>query len=409
MTLSDVWFRVTHLEVESAWGCMVRSTSGESYLDFTSGIGVASTGHCHPRVVRALQDQAANFIHAQANIYRHPILTQLTDRLATVTPEGIDKFFITNSGAEAVEGAVKLARQATSRPNVIVFSGGFHGRTAQTMAMTTAKAGYRVGHAPLPAGIHVAPFPKWAGAPGTDECLAQLDLMLHTQTAPSEVAAVVVEPVLGEGGYLPAPPDFLHGLEERCRAHGMVLVLDEVQTGFGRTGRMFASEHSGVRPDVLVMAKGMGSGFPIAAVGAGSDLMERWPQGSHGGTYGGNPMGCAAVLATLDVIRDEHLVHNAALRGEELADGLRSIAASDTGSFEVRGLGLMIGCELRTESGEPDSARAAAVVSHCRDESRVLLMTCGPDANTIRWIPPLIATSEEIRIGLEAFAKAMAA
>src|SRR6478735_3993473 len=305
--LADVWFRVTELEVASGSGCTVTTTDGTEYLDFTSGIAVTSTGHCHPRVVAAIQEQAATFIHAQANCYRHPLMHRLGHRLAGITPAGIDTFFFTNSGAEATEAAVKLAKHATGRPNIIVFSGSFHGRTHLTMAMTTSKTGYRAGYQPLPSGIFVAPFPYAFREGGTeaeavDRALAGFDLLLASQTAPAETAAVVIEPVLGEGGYLPAPAAFLQGLRARCDEHGMLLVADEVQSGFARTGAMFAIESSGVRPDIVVMAKGIASGFPISAIGAPAELMNRWPIGAHGGTYGGNPIGCAAALATIDVL-----------------------------------------------------------------------------------------------------------
>src|SRR5690242_12903724 len=236
--LSDVWFHVTDLEVVEGSGCVVKTSDGTEYLDFTSGIAVASTGHCHPRVVAAIQEQAARFIHAQVNCYRNPMLEHLADRLAAVTPDGIDRFFVTNSGAEATEAAVKLARQATGRPNIIVMDGSFHGRTMLAMAMTTSKTGYRAGYQPLPAGVFVAPFPRpyeWRvdDAHATELALGALRRLLRTQTAPAETAAIVMEPVLGEGGYIAAPFDYLRGVRELCDELGICFVADEVQTGFG--------------------------------------------------------------------------------------------------------------------------------------------------------------------------------
>ncbi len=412
--LSGVWFRVTDLDVVDGLGCVVRTADGTEYLDFTSGIAVTSTGHCHPRVVEAIRDQAGRFIHAQANCYRHPLLEQLGSRLAEVAPAGIDTFFFANSGAEATEAAVKLARQATGRPNIIVMDGAFHGRTMQTMAMTTSKTSYRSGYQPLPAGIFVTPFPRafeWGVTRerAVERALTGLRRLLESQTAPSETAAVVIEPVLGEGGYLAAPPDYMRGLREVCDEHGILFVADEVQCGFGRTGRMFAVEHSGVRPDVLVMAKGIASGFPISAVGASSELMSRWPQGSHGGTYGGNPIGCAAALATIDVMIDEGLVANAADQGSRLLAGLAELRADHPVLGDVRGLGLMVATELVDESGAPASARTAAVIRHCMERSRVLLMSCGTSGNIVRWMPPLVVSSEEIERALAAFGAALAA
>src|SRR5664279_1111826 len=234
--LSNVWFRVTDLDVVSGSGCTVTTANGEQYLDFSSGIAVTSTGHCHPTVVAAIREQAGRFIHAQVNVYRHPLLEQLATRLSGITPAGIDTFFFANSGAEATEAAVKLARQATKRPNVIVFSGSFHGRTAQTMAMTTSKTSYRAGHQPLPAGVFVAPFPSIAGTDeledaASERCLDALRLLLAAETAPAETAAMFLEPVLGEGGYRPAPQRFMEGLVELCNEHGILFVADEVQSG----------------------------------------------------------------------------------------------------------------------------------------------------------------------------------
>jgi len=412
--VADVWFRVTDLEVVSGAGAVVTATDGTEYLDFTSGIGVANTGHCHPDVVAAIRDQAGRFIHAQVNVYRHPLLERLGARLDDVTPDGIERFFYANSGAEAVEGAVKLARQVTGRPHLIVFQGSFHGRTAQTMAMTTSKIGYRAGHAPLPAGVFVAPFPNpfstgETEAAAVDRCLAELDLVLATQTAPGETAAMVIEPVLGEGGYLPAPPGFLAGIAERCRAHGILFVLDEIQTGFGRTGRFFACEDQGVTPDVLIMAKGLASGFPISAVGAPADLMGRWPTGSHGGTYGGNPIGCAAALATIDVLDAPGFLESVRAKGTRLTAALQDLAVDGSGLGDVRGPGLMVGCEIVDDTGRPDAARAAAITHHCVDHGRVLFMTAGSFGNVVRWIPPLVATDDQLDAGVTAFAAALAA
>jgi 4-aminobutyrate aminotransferase len=412
--LSNVWFKVTELEVVSGSGCTVTTADGEEYLDFSSGIAVTSTGHCHPKVVAAIREQAGRFIHAQVNVYRHPLLEQLATRLAGVTPTGIDTFFFANSGAEATEAAVKLARQATKRPNVIVMDGAFHGRTMMAMAMTTSKTGYRAGYQPLPAGVFVAPFPRpyeW----GVDEqaaverSLRSLERVLAAQTAPNETAAIVIEPVLGEGGYLPAPAGYLQGVREICDATGILFVADEVQSGFARTGRMFAVEHADVVPDIIVMAKGIASGFPIAGIGASAALMGQWPQGAHGGTYGGNPIGCAAALATIDVIAQEHLADNARDRGRQLMEALAKLQADNSGIADVRGLGLMVGTELVDPEGGPAAARTAAIMRHCLDESNVIFMNCGTGNNVLRWMPPLIVSAAEIDRGVAAFAAALKA
>lgn len=412
--LAPVWYKVTDLHVVSGEGSWVTTADGDRYLDLTSGIAVTSTGHSHPKVVAAIQEQAAKFVHAQVNCYTHPLLEPLAAHLAEITPDGIDTFFFTNSGAEATEAAVKLAKQATGRPNVIVFEGSFHGRTHLTMAMTTSKTVYRAGHAPLPPGVFVAPFPRSLGDGSLDDRVdAALDAVRHlllTQTAPAETAAMILEPVLGEGGYEPAPARFLLGLREICDEHGIVFVADEVQSGFGRTGRMFAVEHSGLRPDVIVMAKGIASGFPLAAVGASADLMARWPVGSHGGTYGGNPMGCAAALATIEVLTAEGFLDGVNDRGDQLRAGLARLAAEHAVIADVRGPGLMVAAELRDPAtGAPDAARTAAVIDHCRTESRVLLMNAGTYGNVIRFMAPLVITADEMSIVVDALTAALKA
>jgi 4-aminobutyrate aminotransferase len=243
--LSPIWYHVTDLVVDHGLGAYVYTTGGEQYLDFTSGIGVTSTGHCHPRVVKAIQDQAARMIHAQINVYYHEPAFRLAQALMAFTPDGIDSFFFANSGAEAVEAAVKLARHGTRKANIIVFRGGFHGRTGQATAMTSSKASYRVGYQPLPSGVVFAPFPDayrygWDAEETSAFCLRELDFILHSESAPEDTAAIIVEPVLGEGGYVVPPRSFIRGLREICDANGILLIADEVQSGAGRTGKFFA-------------------------------------------------------------------------------------------------------------------------------------------------------------------------
>ena len=413
--LAPVWFHVTDLVVDRGEGAYVWDTDGNRYLDFTSGIGVTNTGHCHPRVVQAIQDQAARFIHAQVNIYYHEPLFRLAETLRRAVPPRLDSFFFSNSGAEAVEASVKLARHATGRPNVIVFQGSFHGRTAQTMAMTTSKTVYRVNYQPLPAGVFVAPYPYWYRYGWEPEqtsqwALEEVRFLLHTQTAPEETAAMIVEPVLGEGGYVVPPPSFLPGLRQICDEHGILLIFDEVQSGFGRTGKFFAFEHFGVEPDIVVMAKGLGSGFPISGIAAPRELTEKWATGTHGGTYGGNPIGCAAAEATVRVLLEEGLVQNAAERGAQLMDGLHEIQSRHPAIGDVRGLGLMVGAEFTDpETRRPATDVAKRVIQHCLEEGHLILMGCGPYGNTVRWIPPLVVTEAQIDEGLTIFERAVAA
>ncbi len=398
--LAPVWFSVTDLQVVSGKGSWVTTVDGEQYLDFSSGIAVTSTGHSHPHVVKAIGDQAAKFIHAQVNVYRHDLLEPLAARLASLAPGDIDTFFYANSGAEITEAAIKLAKQATKRPNVIVFSGSFHGRTHLAMAMTTSKTGYRAGHSPLPAGIFVAPFPDPMAADADaedDRALAGLKHLLKSMTAPEETAAMIMEPVLGEGGYIQASNRFLQGVSAICKENGILFIADEVQSGCGRTGKMFAIEHSGVVPDIICTAKGIASGFPFSVLGASAELMAKWPTGSHGGTYGGNAMGCAAAMATLDIITEDGFLDNVNARGEQLRAGLRKLAEKHPDIVQVRGPGLMVATQFT------DPGRVAAVITHCLRNGKLIIMNAGTYGNVIRWMPPLVTTEAEIDMALAAF------
>jgi 4-aminobutyrate aminotransferase len=411
--LAPVWTHMTQVQPVRGEGIYLYDAAGHRYTDFTSGIGVTNTGHCHPRVVQAIQAQAGQLLFGQMNIVVPPVTVQLAARLDAVTPPAIDRFFFANSGAEAVEASVKLARMATHRRNLIVFQGSFHGRTHQAMAMTTSKYVYRYDYQPLPGAIFVAPFPYayyygWSEEQTVEFCLKQLDQLFKSQSAPAETAAIIIEPVLGEGGYVPAPAEFLRRLRGLCDEHGILLILDEVQTGFGRTGKFFCCEHAGIEPDILVMAKGLGSGMPISAIGARAELMQHWKPGTHGGTYGGgNAVAAAAALATIDAIAAEKLVDNAAVMGARLKGGLRDLQAEHDGIGDVRGLGLMVGIEF-TDAGQPDAAAATRVQGECirRD---LLLLTCGTYGNVIRWIPPLVVNAEQIDEALAIFNQALTA
>eukprot|EP00729_Bicosta_minor_P001589 gene1589-16485_t len=330
-------------------GAWVTAASGTKFLDFTSGIGVTNTGHCHPHVVKAIQDQAATMLHAQCGVALHDKMLTLADRLVPLLPEGLDRVFFATTGAEAVENSIKLARQATGKPNVIVFKGSYHGRSLGTMPLTTSKSVYRSKFGPFMGGIFVAPF-AWSEA-GVPYALEELRQLLKQQTTPDETCAVLIEPVLGEGGYVPAPPGFLQGIRDICDENDILFISDEVQTGFGRTGKLFATDgHYGVTPDILIMAKGLASGVPISAIASTTELTERQPPGSMGGTYAGNILACASALATIDVMEQEQLPKNAATLGDHLQRKLNVI--KDSGKYpikDVRGLGLMVGLEFDAE------------------------------------------------------------
>lgn len=410
-SLSPLLKQATPVVVDSARGCWISGTDGRDYLDFTTGIGVTSTGHCHPRVVEAAREQVGKIIHAQYTTVMHPPLLELTEKLGEVLPPGLDSVFYANSGSEAVEASVRLARMATGRPNVVVFQGGFHGRTVAAATLTTAGTRFSAGFSPLMGGVHMAPFPYahrygWDEATTVEFALKELDYLLVTRTAPQDTAAFLIEPVLGDGGYLPTPPAFLEGLRERADRHGILLVLDEVQAGVGRTGRFWGHQFADVVPDVLITAKGLASGFPISAIAAPTALMERgWP-GSQGGTYGGNAVAAAAGCATLDVVRDEGLVENARVRGDQLQAGLLPLQERFPGISDVRGRGLMQGIEFAQEDGSPDAA-AALAVQQATTGHGLLTLTCGPTGNVVRLIPALVVSEEEIRTGLERFEAAL--
>jgi 4-aminobutyrate aminotransferase len=403
--LSPVWYRYTGIVANRGEGSYIVAEDGKRYLDFTCGIGVTNTGHCHPKVVQAIQKQAGLLIHGQANIVIHTPLLELIAELASTFPSRLDGFFFSNSGAEAVEGAVKLARMATGRPNIVVFQGSFHGRTVATMSLTTSKTIYRSGYQPLMAGVFVAPYPYafrygWTEEEASSWCLEELRFLLTTQTSPEETAAFLVEPVLGEGGYVVPPRSFLEGLRQIADEYGILLIIDEIQTGFGRTGKWFGFDHFGIHPDIVTIAKGLASGLPISGVVAPLELMEQWKPGSHGGTFGANAVAAAAAVATIKVIREEGLLENATQRGTELIEGLRRLQSRFSDIADVRGLGLMVAAEFRSADNKPNTEMAKAVVQACL-RNGLLLLTCGPWDNTIRFIPPLIITQEELNRALD--------
>lgn len=407
--LSPLLAQATPVTVDHGEGCYLHGTDGRRYLDFTAGIGVTSTGHCHPHVVQAAQKQIGSLIHGQYTTVMHKPLLELVDKLGEVLPDGLDSVFFANSGSEAVEASLRLARQATGRPNVIVFHGGFHGRTVATATMTTSGTRFSAGFSPLMGGVHVAPFPNayrygWSEEQATDFALQELDYMFATITSPNETAAFVVEPVLGEGGYVPGNTRFFHGLRERADRHGILLVMDEIQTGFGRTGRYFGHQHFDVRPDVVTIAKGLASGFPLSGIAASEELMAKaWP-GSQGGTYGGNAVSCAAAVATLEVIEKEGLVANAAERGMQLLEGARNLA--DDGIGDVRGLGLLVGSEFTASDGTANRPRAVAA-QQLAAKKGLLLLTCGAHMNVVRMVPPLIVTAQQVDDALGIWAEVL--
>jgi 4-aminobutyrate aminotransferase len=409
--LSPVWTRIFSIEVDHALGTNIYDVHGNKYLDFTCGIAVTNTGHCHPRVVEAIQRQAERLIHGQINIVIHSPMIQLVEELKTIVNPTLDGFFFTNSGAEAVEGAIKLARHATGRPNIIVFQGSFHGRTIGAMSLTTSKTVYRAGYQPLMAGVFVAPYPYsyrfgWSDEQTSQWCLDELEFLFLSQTAPTETAAILIEPILGEGGYVVPPADFLPRLRNICDKYGIMLIVDEIQSGFGRTGKWFAQEHYQVTPDIMTVAKGIASGLPLAGVFSRLDIMRKWQTGTHGGTFGGNAVACAAGVATIQSMRDEGMIENSRLRGEQLINHLKRVQLDFPIIGDVRGIGLMVGVEFRTADRKPDKTTTKAIVLECFNR-KLLLLTCGTYDNVIRWIPPLVVTEKEIDQAVNIFIEAL--
>jgi len=402
--LSPVWTHTTEIVPSRGEGAYLFDQENKRYLDFTCGIAVTNTGHCHPKVVEAIRKQAGLLLHGQANIIIHEPLLQLVDELLTVVPPSLDGFFFSNSGAEAVEGAIKLARQASGKTNIIVFQGSFHGRTVGTMSLTTSKTIYRSMYQPLMPGVFVAPYPYplrfgWDDAETTRFCLEELEFLLITQTSPQETAAILIEPVLGEGGYVVPSKRFVQGVREICNRNDILFIADEIQSGFGRTGKWFAHEYFDITPDIMTIAKGLGSGMPISGVISRLDLMKKWIPGSHGGTYGGNAVAAAAAVATVKVIKEEKLLDNTLARGAQLKEGLMELQKTYPEIAEIRGLGLMVATEFRSAGNLPDKIAAKAVAKACL-ERNLILLTCGPWDNVIRWIPPLVVTEAQIKDAL---------
>ncbi|HZM31173.1 MAG TPA: aminotransferase class III-fold pyridoxal phosphate-dependent enzyme [Acidimicrobiales bacterium] len=404
--LAGVLPRYYDVVAERGEGSWLVDVDGRRYLDLGAGIAVNTTGHAHPRVVAAIADQAATLVHTSVVVH-HTRNIELAERLGALCPFLDDpQVFFCNSGAEAVDGALKMARKLTGRPGIVAFRRAFHGRTLAATSLTTAKGRYREGYEPLLPCVYHAPYcvPHEHATPdaAVEAALAELDRLLTLEAPPANVGAMIVEPVLGEGGYVPPPRDWLAGLRERCDAHGILLIFDEVQCGIGRTGRPFAAEAYGVRPDVVLFAKGIASGLPLGGIIAGRALMERWPTGAHGSTFGGNPVACAAALATLDVLEETRGYARAASLGATVIDRLRRDLGGHPAVRDIRGIGLMVGVELA------DKAVADAVCAACLDAG-VIVLSCGPDENVLRLVPPLTISDEDIDLGLDVLCGAISA
>ncbi|MHB8717795.1 MAG: aspartate aminotransferase family protein [Candidatus Dormibacteria bacterium] len=403
--LSPAYSRYSDLVVDTALGSHLHTVDGRDVLDFGCGIGVTNLGHLHPAVTAAVHAQVDRLWHTSVTAF-NPLLVDAAAALVSVTPEGLDSVFLNNSGAEAVESAIKLARRATGRSDIIAFTGGFHGRTYGALSLTASKAKYHEGVGPFLPGVHHVRYPHClrhcshgAGQPCPIARGDDIRHLFDTLVPPSSVAAIVVEPLQGEGGFVVPPPDFLPNLRRICDEHGILLVADEVQSGFGRTGRFFCVEHTGVTPDILCVAKAFGNGLPIAGIVASPRLMRAWHPGEHGTTFGGNAVACAAAVAVIDTMRREGIPERAATLGRAIMDRLREWPRRFAAVAEVRGLGLMIGVEFLTE-GRPRADIVAAVLESCLKRD-LLVLSCGVDANVIRLLPPLTIDQADLDAGLD--------
>lgn len=409
---SPSYMRDYPLVVDRAEGCYLWDPDGNRFLDFNAGIAVCTTGHCHPRVVDAVTRQARRLLHYCGTDFYYAPMADLAERLASLAPGTTPKrVFLTNSGTEAVEGAIKLARYVTRRSKLISFVGSFHGRTYGSLSLTASKTVQRKWFGPFLPEVITVPYPYCFRCPFRLDpdhcdlwCISYIEQVVFShQVDPDEVAAIVVEPVLGEGGYVVPPPQFLPALANLASTHGILLVADEVQTGAGRTGRMWAVEHWGVEPDIICSAKGLASGMPVGAIIAKESVM-RWGRGSHGSTFGGNPVSCAAALATLDLL-EEGLLDNCNRMGSLLKEKLVELADRHPVVGDVRGLGLMIGVEfVDPVTGKPDAQLRNRLIQEAFHR-RVVLLGCG--ASTIRLAPPLVVGEGEIDAFLEAMAAAL--
>ena len=389
----------TDLVIERAEGIWIHDADGNRWADFACGTAVTNLGHNHPAVVAAAHAQIDRVMHSGC-IFRYDAIVEAGERLRSITPDGIEKFGFANSGSEAVEGAIKLARKVTGRQAVIVFRGGFHGRTMGSVSYTTSNAKYRDGYHPILGSTFVAPFPhpyRWGMSEddAIDHALFELESMLRHEVTPGNVAAMLVEPQQGEGGYYPAPPRFMEALRSIADQHGIMLVFDEVQTGFGRTAEWFGADHFAVDPDIIAIGKGIANGLPLSAYGASSEIVDQWKVGSHGTTFGGNPVSCAAAIAVMDTMGD--LLPNARAVGARARELFEKLMVDHPTIGDVRGLGLMIGVELvrDPETREPDAEAFAHIQRYCM-ERELVVIECGPLGNIIRFIPPTITTIDEV-------------
>ncbi|MDF3000179.1 MAG: hypothetical protein K0Q48_298 [Bacillota bacterium] len=410
--LSPVLAKATNLVVESAQGCYVKDVDGNEYLDFVQGIAVNALGHCHPKVVEAACEQTKKLISASFNLVNYPSTLKLAEELAKVTPGELNVTFFSNGGSEANDGAIKLARSYTKRPGIIAFKGSFHGRSLGATSITGSNSKYRNNYEPLLGGVYFAPYPipyRTTEEECTQRCLSELQEIFDRLIPADNVAMVIIEPVLGEGGYVVPPVNYMKALREICTKHGILLVFDEIQSGYGRTGKMFASEHFGVVPDIMTLGKAIAGGFPMSAIVSTKEIMSAWKPGMHGTTFGGHPVCAAAGLAVLEAFKEEHILENCNAQGAYLKERLLKLQKEHPVMGDVRGLGLMIGVEfVHPEDKSPNADALNKVKDYCF-KNGLLTLSCGVHGNGFRFATPLNVKKEELDKGLDIFEEALKA
>jgi 4-aminobutyrate aminotransferase len=404
--LSPALAKTTNLMIESGKGCYIKTTDGEEYMDFVQGIAVNALGHSHPKVVAAAKEQIEKIFTASFNLVYYPTTVELARRIAEIAPGDLNSVFFSNGGAEANDGALKLARNYTGRPGIIAFRGSFHGRTMGATSITASNAKYRKNYEPLLPSVYFAPYPTCSRCPYNTceekcalECIEEINRLFQYLVTPDNVAAMIIEPVMGEGGYIVPPKKYMQALRKICDEHGILLIFDEIQSGYGRTGKMFASENFGVVPDIMTLGKAIAGGLPMSAIVSTKEIMSKWLPGSHGTTFGGNPVCAATALAVLDVFEEEKILDKCNEQGKYLKDKLLALKEKYPVIGDVRGLGLMLAIELVKEDNSPNGEAFKFIRQYCEDH-KLLILGCGYYGNNVRFATPLNITKEEIDKGL---------
>ena len=411
--LSPALARATEIVMVKGEGPYIYASNNKKYIDFVSGIAVNNLGHCHPKVVFSAKQQLDDLIHGSLSLGYYPSALKLSIELSKVTPGMLDVFFFSNSGSEAVEGAIKLARYKTKKHGIIAFQGAFHGRTMGALSVTSTSSGYREHYAPFLSNVIHVPYPYCYRCPYGNasencsiDCFNEINRVFDCILPPSNTAAILFEPVQGEGGYIVPPVKYVKSLRKICDEHDILLIFDEVQTGFGRTGKMFATEYFSVIPDIMCLGKAIANGLPLSAVVSSTDIMSVWTPGSHGSTFGANPVSCAAALAVLEVIQEENMLENCILMGKYLKQSLFDIKEKSCIIGDVRGLGLMIAVELIDEDGNPNAKATKSITKYCAEKG-LLFYNCGIYKNCIRFIAPLNIEKSVLDEALDIFKKAV--